>query len=91
MYCLNCGKELTDGDVFCSSCGTKINEEKVICPDCGKKVDIDEEICPRCGSRIDGQQVKLGCAGAFAYVITVMGALFFVGLFVFMMVGLLSV
>ena len=24
--CPNCGKEITDGDVFCINCGTKIKE-----------------------------------------------------------------
>ena len=55
--CVNCQKELSDGDVFCIYCGTKQPEQKIVCNNCGKELPNEARFCFYCGTPIGGEAV----------------------------------
>lgn len=70
-FCINCGKELTEGTSFCANCGKTINENdstnkrKTVyegeihkCPVCGETLDSLIGNCPTCGYEIRGKGVS---------------------------------
>ena len=58
MYCQNCGKALSDKDVFCPDCGVKVQSDKIYCQNCGAEIDSYTSICSKCGYHIPPKVVK---------------------------------
>ena len=66
MFCINCGKELSDNADYCISCGTsvknnqenKVVADKVFCKNCGKAINSNAAVCLSCG-------VEKGKGGSF--------------------------
>ncbi len=43
MFCMNCGKELEDGDVFCTNCGTRVEDNTDVQENSQISQDFDDE------------------------------------------------
>ncbi len=61
--CMNCGKQMSDNDLFCQSCGTKsdnpINPAPMAsyryCMNCSRQILASDNYCPYCGESNDYQ------------------------------------
>lgn len=54
-YCINCGNEMQDDEVFCGECGAKAEEQKietVFCPECGTENQGEDGFCQNCGASL---------------------------------------
>ena len=56
MKCANCGKTISETDVFCPHCGTKVEEivpppepGTIVCPYCGSVLERGARFCNMCG------------------------------------------
>lgn len=73
MYCVNCGRKLSDDAKFCDVCGTKVGADvckentsrdsekdgKVFkCPYCGEILPSNAITCPMCGKEIRGRELS---------------------------------
>lgn len=71
-FCVNCGKEILEGNKFCANCGMEIdillkeeNEQRKVvydgdlhkCPKCGEHLNAFVAICPVCNYELRGTQV----------------------------------
>lgn len=70
-FCINCGKELSEGAKFCDGCGIAIGQvsnqtnrqfeyEGTIhkCPNCGDIIDAYESVCEACGYEIRNRKAS---------------------------------
>jgi len=66
-FCINCGRELAEGEKFCANCGKSVNDsnsssqrkmtyegEVHKCPQCGEVLDSFITVCPSCGYELRG-------------------------------------
>lgn len=64
-FCMNCGKQIADGEKFCSECGTPTNNDntkrKTVydgeihkCPNCGEILSSFVTACSTCGYELRG-------------------------------------
>ena len=73
MYCVKCGRKLSDDAIFCDVCGTKVGsglqsentstnslkDGKVYkCPYCGEILPSNIVTCPACGKEIRGRELS---------------------------------
>lgn len=80
-FCINCGKELTDGAKFCAVCGIKVDsfstsqveQRKTVydgevhkCPNCGEILDAYESVCEHCGYERRGNTTTASSQAFFA-------------------------
>lgn len=68
-FCINCGKELTEGANFCANCGKAVNsnadtQRKTVydgevhkCPNCGELLHSFATTCPSCGYELRNVKV----------------------------------
>ncbi len=55
MFCLSCGKEISDGAKFCSFCGVQQEDAesvKMYCAKCHKEFDTEMIFCDECGMKL---------------------------------------
>ena len=68
-FCINCGRELTEGANFCANCGKAVNgsnsteQRKTVydgeihkCPNCGETIDAYDMVCKACGYEVRGRK-----------------------------------
>lgn len=57
MFCISCGKEITEGSTFCNFCGAQQEKEKpkvqkMYCTKCRKEFDAEMMFCDECGMKL---------------------------------------
>lgn len=63
--CVNCGREVFNGESFCSKCYKTLPfNDGIICGHCGRKVKAPEEYCSTCKNRLTDVDL---CRSAFNY------------------------
>jgi predicted nucleic acid-binding Zn ribbon protein len=62
MFCIKCGTQLPDDNIFCTKCGTKVNLEEntpvkepaePVCSVCGMKYTAGDKFCTGCGNAFE--------------------------------------
>jgi len=55
MFCIKCGKELSQEARFCAYCGQAVQKPEpvvMLCPNCGREFDEDKIYCETCGYKL---------------------------------------
>jgi uncharacterized membrane protein YvbJ len=64
ILCPECGKGITETDVFCPHCAVRLI---VICVQCGKKMQKGLKFCPHCGTKVSNYEEKYDIDGDLRY------------------------
>ncbi len=56
MFCLHCGRKISDTANFCKYCGTSTKPPKKTCPNCKHENDDNSIYCEECGARIENEE-----------------------------------